>query len=180
MAEVISNGAVMSRTDASGNPKPIGKQPHSSDFNPNSRATIGWSWRKGLAYPLPRYSPIIARESCDPVELSFGQQRLWFLAQFESGSAAYNVPTAWRITGAVELSALRRSLDQLIARHEALRTTFPADGGHPHQVITTAQPVSLESFDWALTHPDTRDLFGSSATFFRWCAHRPDPHLAQN
>ncbi len=62
MAEVISNGAVMSRTDASGNPKPIGKQPHSSDFNPNSRATIGWSWRKGLAYPLPRYSPIIARE----------------------------------------------------------------------------------------------------------------------
>ena len=170
----------MSRTDASGNPKPIGKQPHSSDFNPNSRATIGWSWRKGLAYPLPRYSPIIARESCDPVELSFGQQRLWFLAQFESGSAAYNVPTAWRITGAVELSALRRSLDQLIARHEALRTTFPADGGHPHQVITTAQPVSLESFDWALTHPDTRDLFGSSATFFRWCAHRPDPHLAQN
>ena len=33
-------------------------------------------------------------------------------------------------------------------------------------------------FRWALTNPDTRDLFGSSATFFRWCAHRPDPHLA--
>ncbi len=147
MAEVIRNGAVMSRTDASGNPKPIGKQPHSSDFNPHSRATIGWSWRKGLAYPLPRYSPIIARESCDPVELSFGQQRLWFLAQLESGSAAYNVPMAWRITGAVELSALRRSLDQLIARHEALRTTFPADGGHPRQVISKAQPVSLKSLD---------------------------------
>ncbi len=35
-------------------------------------------------------------------------------------------------------------------------------------------------FRWALTNPHTRDLFGSSATFFRWCAHRPDPHLAQN
>src|SRR6266704_313085 len=82
MAEVISNGALMSRTDASGNPKPIGKQPHSSDFNPNSRATSGWSWRKGLAYPLPRYSPIIARESCDPVELSFEQQRrIWYETQ---------------------------------------------------------------------------------------------------
>jgi FADH2 O2-dependent halogenase len=33
-------------------------------------------------------------------------------------------------------------------------------------------------FRWALTNPNTRDLFGSSATFFRWCAHRPDPHLA--
>src|SRR5712692_3813976 len=138
---------MMTRTDASGNPTPMGKQRHSSDFNPNSHAPIGWNWRKELACSLPRYSPIIARASCNPVELSFGQQRLWFLAQFESGSAAYNVPMAWRITGAVDLSALQRSLDQLIARHEALRTTFPADGGHPHQVITTAQPASLEPLD---------------------------------
>src|SRR5712691_1946122 len=147
MAELVNYRAVVDRTDASGNSMPAGKQPHSSDFNPNSRAPSGWNWRKGLTYPLPRYSPIISRASRDPVELSFGQQRLWFLAQFESGSAAYNVPMAWRITGAVNLSALRRSLDQLTARHEALRTTFPADGGLPRQVITTPQPVSLESVD---------------------------------
>ena len=147
MAEVVNNGAVMTRTDASGNPMPAGKQLPSSDFNPNSHAPIGWNWRKGLTYPLPHYPPIVARASCDPVELSFGQQRLWFLAQLESGSAAYNVPMAWRITGAVDLSALQRSLDQLIARHEVLRTTFPADEGHPRQVITTVQHVSLESLD---------------------------------
>ena len=147
MAELVNNRAVLDRTDASGNSMPAGKQPHSYDFNPNSRAPIGWNWRKGLTYPLPHYSPIIARTSRDPVELSFGQQRLWFLAQFESGSAAYNVPMAWRITGAVNLSALQRSLDQLTARHEALRTTFPADGGLPRQVITTAQSVGLESVD---------------------------------
>src|SRR5882724_1582665 len=157
MAEVANSGAVMSRIYASGSPTPIGKQPHSSDFNPNSRASIGWNWRKGLAYPLPRYSPIIARASCDPVELSFGQQRLWFLAQFESGSSAYNVPMAWRITGAVDLSALQRSLDQLIARHEALRTTFPADEGHPRQVISKAQPVSLESFDLRTVEDSKRE-----------------------
>ena len=118
-----------------------------TDFNPNSRTPIGWNWRKELAHTLPRYSPIIARASCDPVDLSFGQQRLWFLAQFESGSSAYNVPMAWRITGAVDVCALQRSLDQLIARHEALRTTFPADEGHPRQVIARAQPVSLEFLD---------------------------------
>src|SRR5439155_12338699 len=121
-------------------------------------APIGWNWRKGLAYPLPRYSPIIARASCNPVELSFGQQRLWFLSQFESGSAAYNVPMAWRITGAVDLSALQRSLDQLIARHEALRTTFPADGGHPRQVITAAKPVSLKSVDLRNVKQSKREL----------------------
>src|SRR5215475_5121418 len=138
---------VMTRIDASGNPTPIGKQQHSSDCNPNSRAPIGWNWRKALAYPPPRYSPIIVRANRGPLELSFGQQRLWFLAQFDCGSAAYNVPMAWRIKGAVDLSALQRSLDQLIVRHEALRTTFPVDAGHPHQVFSKAQPVSLESVD---------------------------------
>src|SRR5215831_3693806 len=147
MAEVANSEAVISRIEASGSPTPIGEQPHSSNFNPNSRGPIGWNWRKGLAYPLPRYSPIIARATCDPVELSFGQQRLWFLAQFESGSSAYNVPMAWRITGPVDGSALQSSLDQLVVRHEALRTRFPAKGGRPHQVITAPHPISLESFD---------------------------------
>src|SRR5262245_21714327 len=147
MAEVANSAAVTSRIDASGSPTPIRKRPHSSDFNPHSGTAIRWNWRKGLACPLPRYSPMVARPNCDPIELSFGQQRLWFLAQFESGSSAYNVPMAWRITGAVDRSALQHSLDQLIARHEALRTTFPADAGHPRQVIAKAQPICLELVD---------------------------------
>jgi amino acid adenylation domain-containing protein len=148
----------MTRTDASSSPMPTGKQQHRSDFNSNCRAPNGWNWRKGLANPLPRYSPIVARASCDPVELSFGQQRLWFLAQFESGSSAYNVPLAWRITGAVDLSALQSSLDQLIARHEALRTTFPAEEGHPRQVISKPQPVSLKSLDLRCVEDSKREF----------------------
>src|SRR6266516_2107818 len=109
MAELVNSRAVINRTDASGTPMPADRKTRSDDFNSDSR--IGWNWRKGLTKPLPRYPPIIARASGDPAELSFGQQRLWFLAELESGSAAYNVPMAWRITGALNLSALQRTLD---------------------------------------------------------------------
>ena len=142
MAEVVRDRVPMDPPHAFG--MPVGKQPHSSDFQPNSGVPIGWNWRKGLTQPLPHYSPIIARANRDPVELSFGQQRLWFLAQFECGSAAYNVPVAWRITGGLNLSALQRSLDKLITRHEALRTTFYAGRGNPRQLIAAAQSISLK------------------------------------
>lgn len=112
-----------------------------------SRAPAGWNWRKGLTRPLPQYPPIVARESDEPVELSFGQQRLWFLSQLEAGSAAYNVPMAWRITGPLDHAALQRGLDRLVARHEALRTSFPAEDGRPRQVIGSAQRLQMESVD---------------------------------
>lgn len=106
-----------------------------------------WTWRKGLVASLPHYPPIIARSSRLPVELSFGQQRLWFLAQLESGSAAYNVPMAWRIAGAIDVAALRQSLDRLVTRHEALRTTFPAEAGEPRQLIHPPAPAGFELID---------------------------------
>lgn len=115
--------------------------------NLNSRSPTTWDWRKGLIRPLPHYPPIVARTTDDPVELSFGQQRLWFLSQLESGSAAYNVPMAWRIVGPLNVAALQRSLDRLVVRHEALRTAFPVAGGQPRQVMTKAQPVKLEFAD---------------------------------
>ena len=79
--------------------------------------------------------------------MSFGQQRLWFLAQLESGSAAYNAPMAWRIAGPLNISELQRSLNQLVARHEALRTTFAAVDGYPRQIINEALPVSIRIND---------------------------------
>src|SRR5262245_13165811 len=147
MTEPENKGAVRDQIDVSGNFPSLGQQPLRPDLDPDSHVLSGWRWRKGLTRPLPYYPPIVARAVDDPVALSFGQQRLWFLAQLESSSAAYNVPLAWRITGALNLPALRRSLDQLIIRHEALRTTFPAKSGEPRQVISAAQPLSLESID---------------------------------
>ena len=107
----------------------------------------GWNWRKGLTQPLPHYPPIVARTRSGAVPLSFGQQRLWFLAQLQAGSAAYNVPLAWRLTGVLDLPALQRGLGELIARHEALRTIFPAETGEPWQVIAAPHPFSLDEVD---------------------------------
>src|SRR6185503_6387332 len=59
-----------------------------------------------------------------PAPLSFAQQRLWFLDQLEPGNPFYNMPLALRLLGTLDLVALTRSLEQIIARHAVLRTTF--------------------------------------------------------
>ncbi|CAA9367831.1 MAG: hypothetical protein AVDCRST_MAG89-4267, partial [uncultured Gemmatimonadetes bacterium] len=69
------------------------------------------------------------------VPLSFAQQRLWFLEQLGGMGAAYHVPMGLRLRGQLDRGALARSLDRIVARHEVLRTTFPAVDGEPVQRI---------------------------------------------
>ncbi len=56
---------------------------------------------------------------------SFAQQRLWFLDQFEPGSPFYNIPTAVRLKGKLNVEALRQCVEEIAWRHETLRTTLP-------------------------------------------------------
>ena len=70
---------------------------------------------------------------CCPI--SYAQQRLWFLDQLEPGNPVYNLPAGVRLKGALQLSALERSLNEIIRRHEALRTRFLTLDGEPVQVI---------------------------------------------
>ncbi|HEY1916529.1 MAG TPA: amino acid adenylation domain-containing protein [Streptosporangiaceae bacterium] len=80
--------------------------------------------------------------------VSFGQEQLWFLDRFAPGLAAYNIPLALGLAGPLDVAALGRSLDALVARHEALRTRLaPDDSGHPVQVISAPAPVPLERVD---------------------------------
>ncbi|RYZ42467.1 MAG: non-ribosomal peptide synthetase [Myxococcaceae bacterium] len=81
-------------------------------------------------------APPLKRASRDgALPLSFAQQRLWFLDQLEPGSTVYNVPSAVRLTGPLDVAALERSFDALVHRHESLRTTFQVEEGSPVQVI---------------------------------------------
>ncbi|MBV4487253.1 amino acid adenylation domain-containing protein [Pseudomonas sp. SWRI153] len=92
--------------------------------------------------PLP-----VSRHDCAQIPLSFAQQRLLFLWQLEPHSAAYNMAAGLRLKGRLDESALSRSFDHLLARHEVLRTVFQTDGDQPHQVILDQQSIALERFD---------------------------------
>ncbi|HEU4882537.1 MAG TPA: condensation domain-containing protein, partial [Longimicrobium sp.] len=70
---------------------------------------------------------------------SFAQQRLWFLEQMGNLGSTYHIPVRLRLTGALDRDALVRALDRVVARHDALRTTFPAVDGEPVQRIASAE-----------------------------------------
>ena len=79
--------------------------------------------------------------------VSFAQQRLWFLDQFQPGSPFYNIPLAVRIKGALRIAALEESIQEIVRRHESLRTTFAAMEGEPVQVINPAMSITLEKLN---------------------------------
>ncbi|HEV2149164.1 MAG TPA: amino acid adenylation domain-containing protein, partial [Longimicrobiaceae bacterium] len=87
------------------------------------------------------------RASRGPAPLSFAQQRLWLVHQMEPDSPAYNIPHVLRLHGELDPRALRRSLSELVRRHESLRTVIREHGGEPVQVIGPAAPVPLPLVD---------------------------------
>jgi amino acid adenylation domain-containing protein len=87
----------------------------------------------------------LARGTCFP--LSFAQQRLWFIDQFDPESAAYNVQGALRIRGNLDTSALERALQEIVQRHGALRTTFSTRENQPVQCIDSSMRIPLQQED---------------------------------
>ncbi|MEH2267248.1 MAG: amino acid adenylation domain-containing protein [Nostoc sp.] len=79
--------------------------------------------------------------------LSFAQQRLWFLEQFLPDNPLYNLPQTFHLVGQVNLSALEQSVNEIIRRHEVLRTTFTFLDGQPVQIIAPTVTVPLHRID---------------------------------
>ncbi|MGC4804630.1 amino acid adenylation domain-containing protein [Micromonospora sp. DT233] len=79
--------------------------------------------------------------------LSWEQERLWFLEQLSPGGTAYVVPAVASCPGAVEVALLQRCVDVLVARHEALRSTFVADGGRPARRTAATMSVPVVEID---------------------------------
>ncbi|MCF5710780.1 AMP-binding protein, partial [Pseudomonas syringae] len=116
--------------------------------------------------------PIVPVSRDQDLPLSFSQQRLWFLAQLEGGSAAYHIPAGLRVRGALDKPALERALDRIVARHEVLRTTFlqdqdqdpvqriaPADVGFSLQLQVLTDQADAEEQLLAITAEEANEGF---------------------
>ena len=90
--------------------------------------------------------------------LSFPQQRLWFLHQLEPSNAAYNMPLAFRLSGRLEREALQWSLNEIVRRHEILRTTFDLLDQEPVQLIAATGDLTLVFIDLSSLPPPVSEV----------------------
>ncbi|MBY8848477.1 amino acid adenylation domain-containing protein, partial [Saccharothrix sp. MB29] len=111
----------------------------------------------GLAGALDAAASPARRPTAGPrpsrIPLSHAQRRLWFLNRFEDAAPTYNVPTALRLDGPLDRAALSAALNDVVARHEVLRTVFAEDADGPHQVVrpeTHIEPAVVGTTDAAL------------------------------
>jgi amino acid adenylation domain-containing protein len=102
--------------------------------------------------------PILSvQRPADRLPLSFGQERLWFLEQLIPGTAAYHIPEAFLIKGALNVALLERAFNEIVRRHEVLRTTFNAVNGLPSQNILKSLKLSLPLIDLRSLGDSQRD-----------------------
>jgi amino acid adenylation domain-containing protein len=113
-----------------------------TDLSPAKKALLQ-KWLRGQS----NIRLIEPRQTDGPARLSFAQQRLWFLDQLMPGSSVYNIPAPVRLTGPLDLAALKRGFEEIIRRHESLRIKFITIDGQPFQVVTPHAPLDLKAVD---------------------------------
>jgi acyl carrier protein len=118
-------------------------------------AQIEAALRKGTT--VSSAPPIVPVARDGELPLSFAQQRLWFLHQLEPGKATYNCPSAMRLTGNLNLPALHQSLNEIVRRHEILRTAFADLDGRPVQTVTKTSELHLKVIDLQMVDPQRRE-----------------------
>ena len=111
-------------------------------------ASLAASLEARLQVENPSRPPTIERGPRDqPLPLSFAQEQLWLIDQITPGNIAYNIPLVLQLQGVLNVAALHASLNEIVRRHEVLRTTFVLEAGQPVQMIAPASAVPLPLLD---------------------------------
>jgi len=103
--------------------------------------------KKNAAAPLHSPASSAARRSGEPAPLSYAQERMWFLQQWEPASPVYNLTRAYRLTGALDGALLARCVDAIARRHESLRTSFSDGGAEARQLISPTCTPAMAIID---------------------------------
>ena len=103
--------------------------------------------QRSLVDPEHSSYKIRPRDPNAPVPLAFGQESMWFLSQSENDIPFYNMPNAFKLTGRLNYPALKNALEQIIARHAVLRTTYTLENGQVFGVIQETWTVELPVLD---------------------------------
>ena len=144
----------------------VGRACEVLDVDLNMRDLFEAPTVRGLAARVkdaaPGLAPITAADPRpDVIPLSFSQQRMWFINQFDPTLPTYNIPVLLRVAGDLDVDALRAAVVDLIGRQDVLRTVFPADDGRPNQVVMPlAEAESV--LDWLVT--DSSEVFESAVS----------------
>ncbi|MEH2138507.1 amino acid adenylation domain-containing protein [Nostoc sp.] len=104
------------------------------------------------------FKPLLPISRSENIPLSFAQQRLWFLDQLIPNNPFYNIPVALHLTGLLNLGALEQTFNEIVRRHEALRTTFVIQSGQAVQVINPTLTIPLPIIDLRQLPPAEREI----------------------
>ena len=148
LAEVehLSTDEIRARLTAKNTEEKVGRRDlcqHIAELSPEQREQLMQQLDQAERVAIPSHLRLEKRRDGDALPLSFAQQRLWVLDQLQPGNPAYNIPVSYRLIGGLHVSALAQSLNEIVQRHEILRTTFPAVDGQPVQVVSPYQTVTL-------------------------------------
>ncbi|MDH5548253.1 MAG: amino acid adenylation domain-containing protein, partial [Gammaproteobacteria bacterium] len=128
--------------------------PISAIFLHPTISTLSARISESREYIAPPITPV---SRTNDLSLSFAQQRLWFLDQLIPDNPLFNLPSAVKVRGVLNLTALRKTLNTVIARHESLRTVFPKDSGQPLLAIQQTLHIDLPVIDLSTLSQDERE-----------------------
>ena len=127
-------------------------------LSPQRRALFEMLLKKKRGESLSRTRIKPRASGSNSASLSFAQQRLWLIDQLEPGNAMYNSPVALRLTGCLNVTALERTLSEIVRRHELLRTTFSVIDDQPVQVVAPPSALTLPIVDLSELPKAKREL----------------------